>query len=114
MLLSVSTKALILVIVLSVVIFFSFLGGTSVFQVAEARNAECAREMLERNDWIVPTFNGELRTDKPVLEYYGMMVAYKVGGTNEASARFPSALCGVLLVLATFLIVKRHINLKAA
>ncbi len=114
MLLSVSTKALILVIVLSVVLFFSFLGGTSVFQVAEARNAECAREMLERNDWIVPTFNGELRTDKPVLEYYGMMVAYKVGGTNEASARFPSALCGVLLVLATFLIVKRHINLKAA
>lgn len=114
MLLSNSTKALTAVIVLSVVFFFSFLGGTSVFQVAEARNAECAREMLERNDWIVPTFNGELRTDKPVLEYYGMMLAYKVGGTNEGSARFFSALCGVLLVLATFLIVKRHINLKAA
>ncbi|HYQ57860.1 MAG TPA: glycosyltransferase family 39 protein [Draconibacterium sp.] len=104
----------ILVGLLSVILLFSFLGNTSVFQVAEARNAECAREMLEGRDLIVPTFNGELRTDKPVLEYYGMMAAYKIGGINEASARFFSALCGLLVVLATFWIVKRHISLKAA
>ncbi len=103
-----------LVFILGLLIYFSFLGGSSVFQVAEARNAQCAREMLERNDWIVPTFNGELRTDKPVLEYYGMMVAYSIGGVNEASARFFSALCGFLLLLATFLIVKRHLGEKAA
>lgn len=109
-----TTKTSFLVGILSIILLFSFLGNTSVFQVAEARNAECAREMLERNDLIVPTFNGELRTDKPVLEYYGMMTAYKIAGINEASARFFSALCGLLVVLATFWIVKRHISLKAA
>ncbi|WP_163709355.1 ArnT family glycosyltransferase [Mangrovibacterium lignilyticum] len=107
-------KYFLVIFLLSLVLFFSFLGGTSVFPVAEARNAECAREMLQQNNWVVPTFNGELRTDKPVLEYYGMMIAYLVGGVNEASARFFSAVCGVLIVLATFWIAKRHISLKAA
>jgi 4-amino-4-deoxy-L-arabinose transferase-like glycosyltransferase len=53
-------KYLVLIVVLSVVLFFSFLGGTSVYQVAEARNAECAREMMENREWIVPTFNGPI------------------------------------------------------
>ena len=73
----------ILVLLLSVLLFFSFLGGTSVFQVAEARNAECAREMMEHKEWVVPTFNGELRTDKPALEYYGMMAGFWILGVNE-------------------------------
>ncbi|PTN08740.1 glycosyltransferase family 39 protein [Mangrovibacterium marinum] len=98
----------------SVVLFFSFLGGTSVFQVAEARNAECAREMMENNELIVPTFNGELRTDKPALEYYGMMAGYYLFGVNERGARFFSALCGLLVVLATFWIARRHWGEKAA
>jgi len=102
------------VFLLSLILFFSFLGGTSVFQVAEARNAECAREMMEQKNWVVPTFNGELRTDKPALEYYGMLASYFTGGVNEASARFFSALCGLLVVLATFWIVKRHISPEAA
>lgn len=107
-------KYFLFVLLLSLVLFFSFLGGTSVFQVAEARNAECAREMTETGNWIVPTFNGELRTDKPALEYYGMMLAYSMFGVNEASARFFSAFCGLMVVLATFWIAKRHWGLKAA
>jgi 4-amino-4-deoxy-L-arabinose transferase-like glycosyltransferase len=30
------------------------------------------KEMYERGDWIVPTFNGGLRTLKPPLHYYFM------------------------------------------
>lgn len=107
-------KYFLLILLFSGLLFFSFLGGTSVFQVAEARNAECAREMLENKEWIVPTFNGELRTDKPALEYYGMMAGYKLFGTNERGARFFSALCGLLVVLATFWIARRHWSEKAA
>ena len=107
-------KYFILILLFSGILFFSFLGGTSVFQVAEARNAECAREMMENKEWVVPTFNGELRTDKPALEYYGMMAGYKLFGTNEGGARFFSALCGLLVVLATFWISRRHWSEKAA
>ena len=107
-------KYFLLILLFSGLLFFSFLGGTSVFQRAEARNAECAREMMQNREWIVPTFNGELRTDKPAMEYYGMMVGYYLLGVNEAGARFLSALCGLLVVLATFWIARRHWSEEAA
>jgi len=107
-------KYFLLILLFSGLLFFSFLGGTSVFQRAEARNAECAREMMQNKEWIVPTFNGELRTDKPAMEYYGMMAGYWLLGTNEAGARLFSALCGLLVVLATFWIAQRHFGEKAA
>ena len=102
-----------LLVLLSLVLFFLRLGSESVYQVAEARNAECAREMLTRKDWIVPLFNGQLRTDKPALEYFAMITAYKIAGVSEGAARFFSALCGVLLILVTFLFVSRHLGQTA-
>ncbi|MCK3685480.1 glycosyltransferase family 39 protein [Maribellus sp. YY47] len=108
------SKQFVYILLISLMLFFSFLGGTCVFQVAEARNSECAREMLEHKNWVVPTFNGELRTDKPALEYFGMMTSYLIGGINETSARFFSAFCGLLLVLFTFWFVKRNFNAQAA
>ena len=58
--------------------------------------------MLERGDWVVPYFNGEIRTHKPVLLYWFMMSAYAVFGINEFSARFWSAFLGVGTVLLTY------------
>jgi len=41
--------------------FFPNLGAHSLWDVDESRNAECAREMLESDNWRVPTFNYQLR-----------------------------------------------------
>ena len=90
------------------------LGATPIYILDEAKNAQCAREMLQRNDWVVPTFNGELRTDKPVLHYYFMMTAYSIFGVHEYSARLFSALLGVLTVLITFYFTKRYTNVITA
>src|SRR5690606_4455463 len=62
-------KPLILIFGIAAVVVFSNLGGARLWDRDEPRNAGCAREMLERGDWIVPTFNGELRPHKPVLLY---------------------------------------------
>lgn len=70
--------------------------------------------MLKKKDWIVPVFNGKLRTDKPALEYFAMMTAYKIGGVSEGSARFFSAVCGLILILSTFLITLKFYGKKAA
>ncbi len=94
-----------LIALLSFMLLFR-LGSSPIYILDEAKNAQCAREMLQHNDWVVPTFNGELRTDKPVLHYYFMMIAYKVFGINEFSARFFSAILGVLTVIITYYI--RH------
>lgn len=69
-----------------------------------------AREMLQRNDWIVPTFNAELRTHKPVLLYWCMLIAYHVGGADEFTARLPSALAAIGTVLLTYAIGRRLFN----
>nr|BAL56404.1 hypothetical conserved protein [uncultured Planctomycetota bacterium] len=72
------------------------LGAHSLWDVDEARNAECAREMWEAGDWIVPTFNYELRTDKPILPYWLMMVSFEMFGVSEWAARWPSAVAGIV------------------
>lgn len=68
----------------------------------EVRNAECAREMWERSDWIVPTFNGKLRTLKPPLHYWAMFGGFEMFGTTEWGARFFSAIFGLLTVAITY------------
>ncbi|GAA4308316.1 glycosyltransferase family 39 protein [Compostibacter hankyongensis] len=103
-----------LLIAAGILLFFLRLGGTSVYQVAEARNAECAREMYENGNPVVPVFNGELRTDKPALEYFAMMTAFAAGGISEGSARFFSALCGLLVVIFTFLLARKYAGERAA
>jgi 4-amino-4-deoxy-L-arabinose transferase-like glycosyltransferase len=90
------------------------LGATPIYILDEARNSECAREMMQRNDWIVPTFNGELRTDKPPLHYFFMSISYKIFGVNEFAARFFSAAMGLLTVLITYFYTKRLLNAFAA
>lgn len=98
-----------LFVLLAFVLLFR-LGATPIYILDEAKNAQCAREMMESNNWIVPTFNGELRTDKPPLHYFFMMAAYKVFGTTEFAARFFSVIMGLLTVLFTFLYTKRLYN----
>ena len=72
------------------------LGATRLWDRDEPRNARCAVEMLERNDWVVPYFNDQLRTHKPVLLYWMEMTAYQCFGENAFAARVPSALMGTL------------------
>ncbi len=105
---------LIVLVVLSLVLFTANIGGLSIFILDEAKNSTAAREMLDRGNLIVPTFNAELRTDKPPLHYYFMMVAYKIFGVNEFAARFFSAFFGILTVLSTYLFTRRFIHEDAA
>jgi len=76
--------------------------GPSIYILDEAKNATCAREMLESMDIFQPTFNYELRTDKPPLHYFFMMWAYEMFGVNELAARFFSAVFGGLAIMITF------------
>ena len=97
----------------AVILLFLRLGTTTLFQVAEGRNARCAVEMME-GDGIVPLFNGKLRTDKPPVHYYMIMAAYAVAGKTQGASRFFSAVAGLLLVLGTWWMAKRHLSALAA
>lgn len=78
------------------------------YSLDEARNAQCAREMLHRGDIVVPTFNGELRTQKPPFAYYTMMLSMWLLGESPFAARLPMALAGAILVLVVYRLGRRY------
>ena len=94
---------LLALLLLSGLLFFLGLGDMGLTDRDEGRNAEAGREMFESGDRLTPTFNGELRVAKPVLLYWLMEQSYRLFGSNEFAARFPSALFGVGLILMHYL-----------
>lgn len=90
------------IILAGLCVFFVNLGAPRLWDEDEPKNAECAREMLARGDWIVPTFNEQLRYDKPVLLYWLMISAYKTFGVNEFAARYWSAVLAIGTTLLTY------------
>ncbi|QDU76164.1 Undecaprenyl phosphate-alpha-4-amino-4-deoxy-L-arabinose arabinosyl transferase [Bremerella volcania] len=108
-----ANKNLGLLIALCLIVFFTNLGGPKLWDRDEPRNAGCAMEMIEAADWVVPRFNDELRTHKPVLLYWLMIASYSVFGISEFSARFFSAFLGMLTVLLTYDMGRRLFNSTA-
>lgn len=90
------------------------LGATPIYILDEAKNAQCAREMLLRHNWIVPTFNGELRADKPVLHYWFMMTAYKILGVHEWTARLFATFMGLATIFFTWFFTKKWFDRPTA
>lgn len=84
------------------IIFFTNLGGAALWDMDEALYASCAREMLQRGDWVVPMFNGQLWAEKPPLMFWTMMAGFKAFGASELGARFLSAVFGVATALTSF------------
>src|SRR5688572_11720766 len=83
-------------------LFFVDLGGSAIWDANEAFYVETPREMIERGDYVFPTFNYEPRVNKPVLSYWIVAAFYKLFGVSVAVQRIPNAIGGVLLVLITF------------
>jgi 4-amino-4-deoxy-L-arabinose transferase-like glycosyltransferase len=74
--------------------------GTPLWDEDEPRFAAIARTMAETGDWIVPTFNGELAVDKPVLMHWAMAAATLVCGDSEIALRWPAVIATLLTAVA--------------
>jgi 4-amino-4-deoxy-L-arabinose transferase-like glycosyltransferase len=88
-------------------LFFFGLAYFGLIGADEPRYAQVAREMLARHDWITPTLGGQPWLEKPPLYYWQAMLAYGIFGVSDWAARLPSAVDATLLVVATFLFLKR-------
>lgn len=98
---------LILLLALSLLLFFLGLGSLGLTDRDEGSNAEAAREMVETGDWVSPTLNYQPRFAKPVFIYWLMGGAYTLFGVNEFTARLHSALFGVALIALQYLFLSR-------
>jgi 4-amino-4-deoxy-L-arabinose transferase-like glycosyltransferase len=96
------------------VFFLTNLGGPTLWDLDEGRNAGASWAMAESGNLVVPTFNGKLRADKPALLYWLQVAAYRVFGYSEFAARLPSALAALLTVLLCYEIGRRLFDAATA
>lgn len=101
-------------LVASFVIHFSNIGGYSIYALDEAKNATAAIEMWQSDEWILPTFNGELRYDKPPLHYYAFALAYSWFGTSPFAARFFPAALGFCCIWLVYGFTRKEFNRDTA
>lgn len=103
----VPSASLLILLALAGLLLFLGLGTLGLTDRDEGSNAEAAREMVETGDWISPTLNYEPRFAKPVFIYWLMSGTYRLLGESEFTARLPSAVFALALVLLQYLFLTR-------
>jgi len=100
--------------VLAAVLFFARLGARALWS-SEFRWAEIAREMELTGNYFWPTINGRLYYDKPLLSYWMVLgTTWLTGSLNEAAARIPCAIAGLLSVTLLMMLARRLYDRRIA
>jgi 4-amino-4-deoxy-L-arabinose transferase-like glycosyltransferase len=86
--------------------YFIDLGGSAIWDANEAFYVETPREMIERGDYINPTFNYEPRVNKPVLSYWIVIAFYKLLWISPGVQRIPIAIGGLVLIGVAFVLAR--------
>ena len=84
----------------AIIPYFLNLGVSSIWDANEAFYAQTPREMMEARDYVTPSFNFQLRMNKPVLSYWNVATSYQLFGVSEWSERLPIAI-GALVITGT-------------
>jgi 4-amino-4-deoxy-L-arabinose transferase-like glycosyltransferase len=99
------------VVALAVFALYSFVTTRStLWDRDEPRFAVAALEMARSGQWLYPTFNGELRPDKPILIYWLMAASIRLFGPDEWSVRFFAPVGAALAAWLTFSIGARMLS----
>jgi 4-amino-4-deoxy-L-arabinose transferase-like glycosyltransferase len=82
---------------------------------SEGRWAVIARSMLRSGDLFSPTLGMKDYWDKPLLSYWQILpFSYIHGGVSEFTARFPSVVWAVVMLLLTYHLAKRWFDERTA
>jgi 4-amino-4-deoxy-L-arabinose transferase-like glycosyltransferase len=79
----------------------------------EPRFARATVEMVESGNYLYPTFNGNLRPDKPILIYWLMSVPVRLLGPTSLACRFCAAIGVAITCVLTFLLGRRFLGVRA-
>src|SRR5689334_1415508 len=86
-------------VLLTTVIYVGSAWSPALLDDADAANAETAREIVERGDWVTLHMNGVRFLEKAPMMYWAIALSYKIFGVSTFAARLPLALATLLLVL---------------
>ena len=74
------------------------------FDPDEGLHAAIAQEMVQRGDYVTPTFLGEPFLDKPILFFWAEAASLRLFGDNETAVRIPPLLFGLAGMLGVGLL----------
>jgi hypothetical protein len=94
-----NTKALGIVIGVSILLFVPFLGSVHLFDWDEINFAECAREMVMSGNYSTVTIDYLPFWEKPPLFIWMQAFSMKLFGVNEFAARFPNVIAALFTIL---------------
>ena len=93
-----------LLLALAICPYFIDLDGSAIWDANEAFYVETPREMMEKDDYITPSFNYEPRLNKPILSYWIVAAFYHLFGVSVGVQRIPIAIGGVILIATAFVL----------
>lgn len=100
--------AILTIVALGFATYGLHLSRTELSPPDEPRYALVAREMVDTGQWLLPRLDGAAYGQKPPLFFWAIAaVAEATGGVDERSARLPSVLSAVGLLLVTFAAARR-------
>jgi 4-amino-4-deoxy-L-arabinose transferase-like glycosyltransferase len=102
-----SLPAWLLLLLLTALLYLPGTGDIPLMDRDEPRFAHATMEMMQRDTWLIPYFNGEYRFDKPPLTYWWMRLHYLLLGFNELAARLHSVVAVWLVAIVVFRTGKR-------
>lgn len=107
--------AVVFVLAAAAFLLFFELGRMDVWSDNEGQRAMPPVEMMARGDFITPTLNGEPYIVKPPLLYWLIVGVYKATGVvSPLTARIPTALCALGLVMGLFYWTRRPLGMQSA
>src|SRR3954452_8531904 len=93
-----------LALVAAVLCFVPLLVSSPLLDPDEGLHAAIAQEMVQRGDYVTPTFLGEPFLDKPILFFWAEAASLRAFGNREFAVRLPPLLFGVAGMLSVALL----------
>ncbi|MCL2103641.1 MAG: glycosyltransferase family 39 protein, partial [Kiritimatiellaeota bacterium] len=95
------------VLALACVAALAFQGARGIYETSEGRYAECAREMVERGNWLEPVLNGNHHWTKPPLTYIAIGAPLSLLGNTAFAARLYLIPCYLASIAAVWWMGRR-------
>lgn len=99
--------AVLAVVLAAAALMFAWLGSMPLSDRDEGEYAAAVAAMARRGDYLVPTLNGRLYLEKPILIFWSVAAAQWLTGQPELGARLPSAASAFVLALLVGALVWR-------
>lgn len=92
-------------------IFFHNIGTYPLMDIDETRYVLMSKDMFHSGDFMTLYLNGEYFFEKPPLYFWLECISFKLFGfINEFSARFPAALCSMILAFTVYFTGKKTVS----